>query len=184
MLVTAGRAETHFSRGRRPGKSLPMDIERVMKIKKKSNWVYDTSSGGDLGVLIVSIQKGTLILNNMSDRQKATLYYGAAGVSQGLSLPIGLTFSTEEMPSSGDVFLSDNVSGPDLKPSDFDGLCFIHGASFDAGGMGASRNMLFFGIPWTKVPTQILKGIASNLIDIKSYLLGPLYQIYKAGKLV
>ena len=155
-----------------------------MKIKKKSNWVYDTSSGGDLGILIVSIQKGTLKLKNMSDRRTATLYYGAAGVSQGLSLPIGWTFSTEEMPSSGDVFLSDNVSGPDLKPSDFDGLCFIHGASFDAGGMGASRNMLFFGIPWTKVPTQILKGIASNLIDIKSYLLGPLYQIYKAGKLV
>jgi OmpA family len=92
-----------------------------------------------------------------------------------------LTFSTEEMPSSGDVFVSDNVSGPDLMPSDFDGLCFIHGASYYA-GMGASRNMLFFGIPWTKVPTQILNGIASNLIDIKSYLLGPVYQIYKAAK--
>lgn len=89
-----------------------------MRIKKKSNWVYDTSSGGDLGILIVSIQKGTLKLKNMSDRQTATLYYGAAGVSQGINLPIGLTFSTEEMPSSGEVFVSDNVSGPDLELSD------------------------------------------------------------------
>src|SRR5437764_4390150 len=125
-----------------------------MKIKNKSNWTYDTSSGGDLGVFIVSVQKGDLKLKNMSDRQTLTLYYGAAGFSQSLGLPIGLSFSTEEMPSSGDVFVSDNVSGPDLKPSDFDGLCFIHGASFNAGGIGASRNMLIFGIPWIKVPTQ------------------------------
>jgi hypothetical protein len=97
-----------------------------MKITKKSSWVYDTSSGGDLGILIATLQKGTLKLKNIKDRQTASLYYGAAGASVSLGLPIGFTFSTEEMPSSGDVFVSDNVSGPDLQPSDFDGLCFIH----------------------------------------------------------
>jgi hypothetical protein len=49
-----------------------------MKIKGKSNWAYDTSSGGDLGLLMVSIQKGTLKLKNIRDRQALTLHYGAA----------------------------------------------------------------------------------------------------------
>jgi len=98
-------------------------------------------------------------------------------------IPVDLSFSTSEMPDVGDIYISENVS-LELDASDFDGLCFVHGASFNAGGVGASHTMLFFGIPWTKIPKQLVKGIALNFIDWKSYLLGPLYGIYKAGKFV
>ena len=158
-----------------------------MRIKRKSEWIFDGSSGGDLGILIASFGKGGIKLKKIDAGktiESTTLTYGAAGVSMGKGLiPVDLSFSTSEMPDVGDVYISENVSG-ELKASDFDGLCFVHGASFNAGGMGASHTMLFFGIPWTKIPKQLVKGIARNFIDWKSYLLGPLYGVYKAGKLV
>lgn len=155
-----------------------------MNIKKKSDWIFDGSSGGDLGILMASFKKGTIKLKKPgSAADRMTLYYNAAGVGKSKGLPIGLSFSTPEMPSFGDVYVTDNVSG-DLTPSDFEGLAFIHDVSFNLGGMGASQTILFVGIPWASLPTGLIKGIASNLIDIKSFLLGPLYNIYKAGKFI
>lgn len=153
---------------------------------RKSGWIFDGSSGGDLGAVIASVGKGEIKLKKI-DKGKTlettTLTYGAAGVSMGKGLiPLDLSFSTGDMPDTGNVYISEKVSG-ELKSSDFDGLCFIHAASLVA-QVGVSHTMLFFGIPWDMIPKQLLKARLLNFFDLKSYLLGPLYGAYQAGKLI
>lgn len=151
-----------------------------MRIKKRSDWTYGTNRGIDIGLLIASFQKGSFEITRPSE--KATVYISAAGVSEGLGLPASITWSTEEMPSVGDIFVSTNVHAPDLEVGDFDGLCCIISGSSILFGMGGSTSVLFFGIPWSKVPKQIARGIASNIFDWKSYVVGPAYPIYKVIK--
>ena len=160
-----------------------------MKIKKKSDWVFEGSSGGDIGIWVISAQMGKIKLSNKSEppgKNLLTLNYKAAGVGLDAGLPIGLSFSTESMPDTGVIYVTDNVPGKDLRPSDFDGLVFIHDASWMAAGIGASHTMIFLGISWQSIPRELAKGIAMNamnqIFDYKGLLLGPLYKIYEVGK--
>jgi outer membrane protein OmpA-like peptidoglycan-associated protein len=158
-----------------------------MKIKKKSAWTFEGSSGGDLSVFLATASTGTVNLKKSDGHTHTTtkLHYGAVGAGADVGIPVSLTFSTTAMPDVGSVYVTDNVSGPDLTLSDFDGLVFVHGGSFTAApGVGGAHTILFFGIPWTKVPKQIVKGLASNFLDWKAYLAGPAYPIYRVGKLI
>jgi outer membrane protein OmpA-like peptidoglycan-associated protein len=176
-----------------------------MRIKQKSAWQWDGSSGGNISISLLSLDKGTIKLNKSDSQHRVTerlsLSYGGAGVSYSvggfvweslgkqiaqknlIKLPVDGSMSTPSFPDVGDVYVTDRVNG-DLTADDFEGLCFINSASISF-AIGASHTVMFFGIPWTKVPKQLVKGIALNFVDWKSYVLGPGYTYgYKAAKFI
>ncbi len=153
-----------------------------MSFKKRSSWSYDGSSGGSLGISMVTLDKGTVRLKRADAKanvmERTSLYYSAAGISVDIGLPVGLSFSTEDQPDVGKIYVADKIKG-DLKSSDFEGLCFIHSGSANF-FMGGSYSLLFFGIPWRKLSKQVVQGIALGVMEMG--LGGPLYALYKGLK--
>src|SRR3954452_17640439 len=102
-----------------------------MRIKQKSAWQWDGSSGGNISISLLSLDKGTIKLNKSDSQHRVTerlsLSYGGAGVSYSvggcvweslgkqiaqknlIKLPVDGSMSTPSFPDVGDVYVTDRV---------------------------------------------------------------------------
>src|ERR1051325_606572 len=119
----------------------------MLRVKRKSDWSYKTSSSGGLGLGFVSVGIGSITLNSPAGYEVVFTYKSlGAGISEGLGLPksINVGFSREEYPSIGQLFVLEQFEGWELEARDIEGLCVIVEVSAAAGD-GASFTAMVLG---------------------------------------
>lgn len=129
-----------------------------LNIKKQSQWTFNTSATGGVGVGFV-VGSGGLIVLNTPDNFQASFHYGGigAGLSFGGKLPkipklpkIDLkgksgAGSTTDFTSTGTVYVMEGCKKDELTPTDFEDPCVF----IDAGGgaiVGYSGTAMLAGI--------------------------------------
>jgi hypothetical protein len=158
-----------------------------VNVKKKSGWEFVTFGGGGLsaGALLQGgVSGGTVVLKDLQGKE-VSFYYGGAGVGigGGLKLPKlgrvnlnnkGGTLGPTAFPSTGTLYVTDQIAGDDVTQGDLQGLC----CWVEVGGgllVGASGTAMLLGMnpaylalcatPVTmSVGTQLLAGSAKAVL--------------------
>lgn len=139
----------------------------MLTIRKPSQWVFETSATGGVGLEFVLAEGGNIYLTDPAGTP-TTFSYGAAGVglSAGIKLPKigkiqvkGKSVTTTIAPASflngGQLYVLDGAPGNDLTPQDIRGVC----ALVEIGGgivAGASATAMIVGMD----PTYLLGLLA------------------------
>lgn len=132
---------------------------------KKSLWTFETSGGAssgaggqyigaaiDIATLKLKDPEGVIYTYNYVDL-KVTMGWSPGGKSgKGLSKSAG--GSSEGMGSRGRVYMMDGFAGPELQPSDFEGVCMLGEASGSAKVLAGTGTVLWLGIPKSKLFTE------------------------------
>jgi outer membrane protein OmpA-like peptidoglycan-associated protein len=166
-------------------------IMAVFRIRKESAWEWDTSYGAGgsapipkslapkLGGLSPTATWGYFRLKNKNSNRVELFNCVSLGLSYGIGggkLPKwSVAGSLPVTPSNGHVFISDQLSGDDLEPDDFEGLCLVQEASIGL-GFGGAGTVIFFAIPPAALPTTLLEtgGLGSLIANYPEAFGGPL----------
>lgn len=137
----------------------------------KSDWAYETGSSGGLGLGLFAGSGGSITLKNPK-QELVRLRYGGLGVgaSIGLRLPrvgkielkikgkgAGIGGSAEAFPSTGEVFVADDLVGRELTRDDFTGPCLYVEAGAGI-AVGASSSAILFGLDPKLLAAAIVMG--------------------------
>lgn len=147
----------------------------MLNIKRRSDWTFDTSAGGGVGLGLLGLERGAFYLTPPRHQGEVQCFnYEAIGLCAGfgvktfnkipligkapvLQLPFSRTLALTgngapaAAPSRGVVVVTRNCKTNDLVRNDFLGLCVFAEifAGFVAGG---SVYAFYFGIPAYKLP--------------------------------
>ncbi len=144
---------------------------------KPSSWKFVTFGSGGISVGFVAGSGGQVVLEDPSGANHTFTYGGVgAGLSAGLKIPkLGkIQIPTKKgpatgavgpfsFPSTGSVFVADDLSGGELKKSDIQGLCMFGEVG---GGLiaGASATGMFVGLDPLKLALLIgVPGFGAQL---------------------
>lgn len=147
-------------------------------IKNESKWKFNTFGTGGVGVGFVAASGGTIVLDDPSGKSVDFWYGGAgAGVSIGLKigkfkvdLPGTATVGPKSFPSTGKMYVLDNLENDELSKDDIQGPC----AFFEAGGgvvVGASGTAMYVGLDAKLMPMLALPGYGQVFINSAKGLL-------------
>jgi flagellar motor protein MotB len=118
--------------------------------KRQSAWRWETSAGDSAGGTVfgpisAGLSRGEFIVTSPT-KARVTFSYTYGGAGPGIGYKLGASHSTEDTWSSGDIYLSDRFSGPDLSNADFTGLCLVDELSGGI-GLGGAVTIMRVGIP-------------------------------------
>lgn len=125
-----------------------------------SDWTFDTSAGGGIGIGIFAMSGGLVRLKDPAGNPQSFYYAGiGGGLSEGLKIPklpkitmpkiggkgVGGAMSTTDFPSYGVVYRKSVFAGQELTRGDIQGatIYFEGGAGLIA---GISGSIMFFGM--------------------------------------
>ena len=133
----------------------------------ESEWRFDTSSGISVGASMlvgVGVSVASIALDSPSFK-KVYFSYVDLGIGIGVGAPVQVTYSTESMPSAGNVYAINNAAGRELTANDFEGLAVIGEVSEGLFSMfGHTGTVMFMGIK--RVPSTLFDvavGVTSRL---------------------
>lgn len=146
--------------------------------KKKSGWSYNTSAGFNVSVLFGTAGGGDFVLNGPGGGT-ARFHYMDLGASASVGAPGGLTRTTEDSYSVGDVLISETFRGGELSVNDFEGISLIQELSVGV-ALGGAGTILLLGVPPNQLTEEIVKemgivGTFSRVAELTpESILGPL----------
>ncbi len=122
--------------------------------KSKSAWKWVTSSGLSQSVGMVG---GTGAQFVLTDPRGGTASFNYVSIGVGLSVGGSITpnVSTENMMSTGEVYVSQALTGRELRNTDFTGFCLIMEASATA-VTSRTGTVMLVGIPASSMPKDFL----------------------------
>jgi hypothetical protein len=140
----------------------------MFKAKKESGWKFETSSGGSVSFPVFgpaggALGKGTLVFNS-PEGATVEFQYMSAGASVGKGLPVSLSGSTRDFPSSGTIYVSSTFSGADLSIQDIKGFAVIQELAYGGGGPGYTGTIMLIGVPAENMPMEIVKNTGALAI--------------------
>lgn len=134
----------------------------MLKIRKRSGWTYETSSGIGVGVSFAGGGKGQLVMTPpVGGTARFNYKYAGGGYSVGVSKQNGknVSFATEDMFSVGKLFILDTFRGNELSYQDITGMCMIVELAASA-GHGGSFTAMLLGIP----PRHFQQELGADLV--------------------
>ena len=172
----------------------------MYQIRKESDWKYSTSTSNSIsaGPVAAAMSVITLTRPNGGD---VNFNYLSLGVGAGVGLKVNAAAATQDSYSTGKIWILDSFSGAELDNRDIEGFCLIQEVSIGV-GLGASGTAMLLGIPWQKMPLELLKKMSIDfglggvieppetrsilywlLVDLGWFLGGPVgaYLGYKAA---
>ena len=138
--------------------------------RRKSDWTFDTSSSGSMSYGFVGVGTGTITLKSPAG-VKNVFRYESIGAGASLGVPdmpdVGLSFSTEDNLSAGQIWILDQLPHYELTSDDIEGYCVIEEFSLSARD-GASFTVMILGYSLK----GLARGVAFDVTKLFSPLLG------------
>jgi hypothetical protein len=140
------------------------------KFGKKSGWTWGTSASVSASIKYADGEKGHFVLKSPSG-QTVSFNYVFVGAGASTGWDAGLSWSTEDYPSDGDIWIADTYPRKDLTVTDFEGMCLVQQFTASAGAGGAITAMLL-GVPASQlVSANAEKDVReSNLAWLLSWI--------------
>jgi hypothetical protein len=138
---------------------------------RKSQWVYSTSESAEIAAGPVGMGSGAVYFTSPGGHP-ISFKYRFIGVGRSVGLPFGITFSSKNTLSTGQLYMVDPpFSGPELKSTDITGFCQVIEGSGIVGVGGGSVTVILLGMSLKRVA----QGIAVH--RIRNIVLGPVWAI-------